>query len=329
MLKEAGYQPASDREPWDLWLWQSRSADMRSRTQALMSGGGLERRLATLQPPDPLAVVGAIPGGLALSNKRSLWIRLVKAYGRARAETIAPATWLPDFPADRRLLEARRGSDALYLLKDSSKNRRKGLTVTRDPLIGGSSRHVVQAMVPDQLLISGHRCSLRCWVVLVRHQGVLSAHLYREGIVMYVPGGSAVEDQWITRQQKHIGPAGAPQRLSTLCSTLAVERADPGTLHAGIVRAVRGAVNASLGDLRGSVLSSHRCFELLGADFVVDRHLKPWLLELNRMPSLESRQESERPLRSAMLRSAFACGGVAGFSPDDECPEVGRWAIQL
>jgi hypothetical protein len=270
-------------------------------------------------------VVGAIPGGFALSNKRSLWIRLVKAYGRARAETIAPATWLPDLPADRRLLEARRGSDDLYLLKDSTKSRRKGLTVTNDPLIGGGARHIVQAMVPDQLLISEHRCSLRCWVVLVRHEGVIRAHIYREGIVMYAPGGSAVEDQWITRQQEHIGPAGAPQRLSTLYSTLADERAEPGILQAGLVRAIRGAVNAALADLSADALSNHRCFELLGADFVVDRHLKPWLLELNRMPSLESRQESERPLRSAMLRSAFACGRVAGFDPADDCPEVGRW----
>ena len=82
VLKEAGYRPASDGEPWDLWLWQSRSADRGSRAKT-PTGGGLERRLATLQPPGPDAVVGAIPGGFALSNKRSLWIRLVKAYGRA------------------------------------------------------------------------------------------------------------------------------------------------------------------------------------------------------------------------------------------------------
>ena len=68
--------------------------------------------------------------------------------------------------------------------------------------------------------------------------------------------------------------------------------------------------------------------ELFGFDYVVDRQLKPWLLEVNRRPNVQPRNEAERPLREALLRATFAVGGVQGFGPTNEFAEVGRWSLE-
>ncbi len=319
VLEAAGYRRATDGEAWQVWIPST--------------GGRLDRAVEGVTPSLPGSVLSVVPGAKYLGNKRSLWIRLVQAYGRARAETISPPSWLPELPSDREDLRARHRPGALYVLKDARKNRREGITVVGE-LEGvdleaiDDEETVVQALVVDQLQAAGHHLSLRCWVVLVRDPGELSAHLYPEGLVVYAPGGPTLDAQWVTRRgSEEQGPGGAPLKMSELIAWITAAGSDPRVLQRGIARAVRAAAQAARRDLGGRAPLGHRCFELFGADFVIDRQLKPWLLELNRNPVLTPRFEAERPLREGMLHDAYACGGVEGFTPKLGFVEVGRWAL--
>jgi hypothetical protein len=322
VLTGAGYRPAEGEEQALVWV--------------PTKGAGLESRLRDLAETPRDVVVGAVPGGSYLCHKRQLWIRLARSFGRARAEAIAPPSWIPEVAADRARLLAAHRPGALYLLKKAAVQRRAGITLladidatTLDAAQGQGS--IIQRMVQDQLEVAGHRCSLRCWVVLFRRAGEVQANLHQEGLLMYAPGGAApggtaVEDRWITRRQDgKVGPEGAPERLSGLLAMLRAAGVSPEPLQAGIVRGVKACVSAVLRDLSGAALQDHACVELFGVDFVVDRALKPWLLEWNRMPSLTPRHEDERALREDVWRGSLALGGLPGLGVPDGFLPIGRW----
>ncbi len=52
-------------------------------------------------------------------------------------------------------------------------------------------------------------------------------------------------------------------------------------------------------------LCSH-CFECYGYDVLIDSKLRPWLLEVNASPSLTTTTESDRIMKTALLRDIFA-----------------------
>ncbi|XP_053326038.1 tubulin polyglutamylase TTLL7 [Spea bombifrons] len=47
------------------------------------------------------------------------------------------------------------------------------------------------------------------------------------------------------------------------------------------------------------------CFEVLGFDIILDRKLKPWLLEINRAPSFGTDQKIDRDIKKGVLLNAF------------------------
>jgi len=52
--------------------------------------------------------------------------------------------------------------------------------------------------------------------------------------------------------------------------------------------------------------NSSKCFVLLGYDVLIDRTLKPWLLEINHLPSLIPHSELANELKRRMLADLFA-----------------------
>jgi len=120
VLAEDGGRHVEVHEPWELWVPNTAK--------------GVDRRLAELVVP-PGARVAAIPGIRCLSNKRSLWVRMVQRWGREAALNYLPASWLPEVPADLAALRADVAAGrGPYLIKDVRRQRREGVTLVHDPL---------------------------------------------------------------------------------------------------------------------------------------------------------------------------------------------------
>lgn len=56
-----------------------------------------------------------------------------------------------------------------------------------------------------------------------------------------------------------------------------------------------------------------RCFEILGFDVLIDHNLKPWLLEVNYMPSLTTDTEFDRILKYSVIKGALK---IVDIKPD-------------
>ena len=61
----------------------------------------------------------------------------------------------------------------------------------------------------------------------------------------------------------------------------------------------------SLKSVQGIMLNDKHCFECYGYDILIDADLKPWLVEINASPSLSVTTESDRIIKTELLRDIY------------------------
>ena len=52
-------------------------------------------------------------------------------------------------------------------------------------------------------------------------------------------------------------------------------------------------------------LSTRQCFQILGFDVMLDKKLKPWLLEVNESPSFNDDTEVDKEVKSGLIEDCF------------------------
>ena len=67
------------------------------------------------------------------------------------------------------------------------------------------------------------------------------------------------------------------------------------------------------------------CFELYGFDVLIDKNLKPWLLEVNVLPSLSSSSPFDKSIKTMLICDVLTLIGIRGYDkkkvhtgPDDD-----------
>ena len=59
--------------------------------------------------------------------------------------------------------------------------------------------------------------------------------------------------------------------------------------------------------------AQNACFEIFGFDVLVDKHLKPWLIEVNVACSLASSSPLDRRIKNLLMTDMFHMLGVVPF----------------
>jgi hypothetical protein len=69
------------------------------------------------------------------------------------------------------------------------------------------------------------------------------------------------------------------------------------------------------------------CFEVFGFDVILDCDLKPWLLEVNVLPSLSSSSELDKKIKTALMSDTFNTIGVVPYRKKqyDKETELRNW----
>jgi hypothetical protein len=80
-------------------------------------------------------------------------------------------------------------------------------------------------------------------------------------------------------------------------------------------------------DLDSCPGSRQNCFELYGFDVLIDSDLKPWLLEVNVLPSLSSSSMFDKRVKTTVICDVLTLIGIRGYDknkvhedPDFEKP---------
>ena len=58
----------------------------------------------------------------------------------------------------------------------------------------------------------------------------------------------------------------------------------------------------------------HLCFEMYGFDVILDSDLRPWLLEVNVLPSLSASSPLDKRIKTTLLTDIFNTIGVVPYS---------------
>ncbi len=152
----------------------------------------------------------------------------------------------------------------------------RGIRFLRSPWGWRKPQHLLQRYVEDPWLVGGKKAGVRV-VARVDDDGGVRVH--REGLVQVAGKPFSLED---LDPRIHNTNVNFQQRTGSeeVETHLLSETAPDGTVDE-LVAVVRDtvAILEKQGRLRGS-----RDFEMIGYDFVVDRHGEPHLLEANRMP---------------------------------------------
>ncbi|XP_063309542.1 tubulin polyglutamylase TTLL5-like [Pelobates fuscus] len=192
---------------------------------------------------------------------------------------------------------------------------------------------LVSRYIKNPLLVDGFKFDLRLYVLVTSYDPLI-IYLYEEGLTrfatnQYKPTEENMKNQYMHLTNTSINKANANYVRSTnpevenhgsLWSMGALLRhlkelgKDTATLMSKIeelvIKSIISAEGSIASVLQGTLADRRKCFELYGFDVLVDETLKPWLLEVNLMPSLVSDGPLELKIKANLLADTLTLIGV-------------------
>jgi tubulin polyglutamylase TTLL4 len=284
----------------------------------------------------PWQKLNHFPGTWCLGRKD----RLAGVLARARARfgpgefAFAPPTFV--LPADRPGLEraAAAAPDAVWIQKPYSSSCGKGIRLVRRPgRIRRRARCVVSRYVRAPFLIDGFKFDLRLYA-LVTCMDPLRVYLNDDGLVRFATERFALSRGSLSHRRMHLtnysvnkgarafvrnadaaqAATGSKWSVKALSAWLADHGTDPGPVFDRIRDLVvktmivaEAQVQKRCARLR---VGRTNCFELFGVDVLLDAQLRPWLLEVNILPSLSSSSPLDKLIKTRLMSDVFHVIGV-------------------
>ncbi|KAF2981341.1 hypothetical protein EK904_003798, partial [Melospiza melodia maxima] len=233
---------------------------------------------------------------------------------------IFPRTWC--LPAES-MRKAR-----TYICKPDNSCQGRGIFITHHPEeIKHGERMICQQYISEPFLIDGFKFDMRIYV-LVTSCDPLKIFLYKEGLarfatMRYIDNSTRnlgdicmhLTNYAINKHNENFNTddmVGSKRKLSTLNAWMAKHNYDTSKLWADIDDIVIKTLISAHPVLKHHYQScfSNRttgcaCFEILGFDILLDRRLKPWLLEVNHSPSFNTDSQLDHEVKDALLCDTF------------------------
>ncbi|XP_054243703.1 tubulin polyglutamylase TTLL13 [Indicator indicator] len=241
---------------------------------------------------------------------------------------IFPRTWcLPadygDFQAYRRMRKKR-----IFICKPESSCQGRGIFITRNAEeIRHGERMICQQYISKPFLIDGFKFDMRIYV-LVTSCDPLRIFVYKEGLARFAtmryidPSSRNLKDICMHLTNYAINKhnqnfirddrRGSKRKLSTLNAWMTDNSYNTTKLWEDIEDIIIKTLISAHPVLKHNYQScfpSHTtdcaCFEILGFDILLDRKLKPWLLEVNHSPSFNTDTAIDCEVKDALLCDTF------------------------
>ena len=252
--------------------------------------------------------INHIPGNNSLTIKSRLHDTLSSAQNcqldDARKARFGFFPKIYDMPGDYHKFHAFAAAnpDDKWILKPKNSSRGRGIEVVTDTLaVPSGSRWMVQQYLSNPDVIEARKYVLRLYV-LITSIAPLQVYIYREGLVKLASEPYSLDN--LDNPFAHLTnpdinatneKAEAPvvfYSLEYYRQLLEKRGQNADKLFHQIHDLVTLTVIASREKFRARIeranVNQHACYELLGLDCMIDKNLKPWILECNLSPSLET-----------------------------------------
>ncbi|CAL4066545.1 unnamed protein product, partial [Meganyctiphanes norvegica] len=191
---------------------------------------------------------------------------------------------------------------------------------------------LVSRYLDSPLLINGYKFDLRLYAV-VTSLNPLVIYLYEDGLVRlaaekYQTGEelwnpcihltnysiNKFNSNYVQNEEAGKDNHGNKWSLSAFLRHLKTQNVDTVTLMRNLENVVTRTILAASGNMKvaSERLLKHpnTCFELFGFDILIDKELKPWVLEVNLSPSLNINQPIDLKIKSALVADLFSLVGM-------------------
>ncbi|XP_055375449.1 tubulin polyglutamylase ttll6-like [Condylostylus longicornis] len=253
--------------------------------------------------------------------------RLLKIY--PEEYDFYPKTWC--FPAD--YMEAvnfsREHRNKTFILKPDAGAQGRGIFLTKNikENVKPTERLICQLYINKPLLIDGFKFDLRVYT-LITTVDPLRIFVYNEGLVRMAtskykePNEFNVSDLFMhltnysvnkrSDNFSHDAQLGSKRKFSSLHRNLIKEGYDIDTLWRNIDDTIIKTILSSWPMLKHNYRACfpchdvmQACFEILGFDILVDRNLKPYILEVNQSPSFYTDEPVDYEVKEALIRDTL------------------------
>eukprot|EP00118_Oscarella_pearsei_P025453 m.308210 g.308210 ORF g.308210 m.308210 type:complete len:803 (+) comp43571_c0_seq1:76-2484(+) len=238
----------------------------------------------------------------------------------------------------------------LFISKPPSGSQGKGIFITRNPKDLKSSEHVVvQQYLAKPFTIDGFKMDFRIYV-LVTQCDPLHVFVYKDGLGRFAthkysePTAANMDDVYLHLTNYSLNKfsdefvrdedCGSKRRITTVNKWMEENGYNIKKMWAGIEDIIIKtliSIHPILKHNYRTCFSSHTrgsaCFEILGFDVMLDKKLKPWLLEVNLSPSLHTDAPLDKDIKEGFVWDTLHLINLNG---DDKrrCQEEDRKKVQ-
>jgi tubulin polyglutamylase TTLL4 len=236
----------------------------------------------------------------------------------------------------------------MYIMKPAALSCGKGIKViAAKQQVKNKPGYVVSHYLSNPYLINGFKFDLRIYV-LVTSFDPLKVYMFREGLVRfatqkYTTSSKSVNKQFIhltnysvnKKNAEYVKSNGAAEEDDETASKWNLAQLSryferQGIEYTQVFSRVKDVIIKSLISVEPHIynttarLTKHRnvCFELFGFDILLDKNLKPWLLEVNISPSLSSSSALDKKIKTVLLCDTLNLVGIHPYDRKSFANEV-------
>jgi hypothetical protein len=252
-----------------------------------------------------------------VGSKMALWELLKEYYGN-NANKYMPESFLLDKPKDlerfgeyfKKLQKI--NPNQMYVLKNYAQ-RQEGLKLTRDykEIINGKNKgwYLVQEYKYDPYLISKHKINFRYYLLIVCKNNTIEGYLHKDGFLYYTPKHYDENDMTFN---KHITTGYIdraiydknPLTLEDFRNYLGEKRFQWDNTVNNLMHGVMEAISKKI--CKNKKLDNHIRFQLFGCDVAPTSDLEASLMEINKGPDLEAKDERDKTVKLKVQNDIFA-----------------------
>jgi tubulin polyglutamylase TTLL5 len=315
----------------------------------LIGWSNVPMRSTVYQTLTPFQKVNHFPRTHEITKKDNLFKNISKMqslYGK-RHYNFIPETYV--LPNDFMLLseEIEKQKDLLWIVKPAGSSQGKGIFLTNKiNEIPPGQAMVASRYISNPLLINDLKFDLRIYIA-VTSMDPLRIYIYKEGMARFATEPYDLKNprnrfvHLTNYSLNKYAPGykdlnqdgkGFKWTLTALKQFLESQGVNFQAIWEGIkdiavktIISIETIINSAMSMY---VPSSKNCFELLGFDILIDENLRPWLLEVNLSPSMNTDTGIDLKIKSSLISDLFNLIGIRKAAPKkrkNSCSSKPAW----
>ena len=268
-------------------------------------------------------------------GKERLWNNLVKYYGLEKTKLFAPNSYNLFLKNDILRFEREYDKNKLYIIKKNIQQQ-QGIKITNDKEFiknGLNDNYVIaQELLQDPYTINGRKINMRFYLLVICKGSEINVYVHDEGFMYYTPdlfkkNSTKISENITTGYIDRKIYDTNPLTHGDLRTYLDDKNRQPIThvetqLHdisdvffSRIYKLLSNIFKSYIGNVCiDKKLHNNIKFQLFGADIAVNDNLEPMIMEINKGPDMNAKDERDSAIKHIVIEDMLRLTGIADNS---------------